>query len=118
VKTPKVLWVDPDHLWAWIITINLLRERYGFKITTLDIFLRKVIIHNCKDKDVVIIHSGTLTPHPQLKSILEEIKQVYPSIKVGLETNSVIGSVQHLIDFYIHKLIPVREIAELIKYYI
>jgi len=67
---------------------------------------------------VVIIHSGTLTPHPQLKSILEEIKQVYPSIKVGLETNSVIGSVQHLIDFYIHKLIPVREIAELIKYYI
>jgi len=101
MKKRKVLWVDSCHMWIWSPYFDMLEVR-GFEITKLagplDI---KEILSNCKDKDAVVIHCGTMVPTPLLKGMLEDIRKEFPQIKIGLQTNAIHPFVQDLVNFYV-----------------
>lgn len=112
MKEINLLWADPDHLDIWESHILALEECYGFKVACLSNVDEKKMLNECRDKDAVIIHCGTLHPMAGIKELLMKIRTDYPNIKIGLETNVSHPHLEGLTDFYITKPLSIDELQE------
>lgn len=115
MKEINMLWVDQDHIESWGTSFWALENMFDFKIETITRIKDKDVIEKCKDKDAVIIHCGTFEPILDVKELLEKIKDEYPSIKIGLQTNAIHPNLKELTDFYVYMPIRPTELQELLR---
>lgn len=101
MKEKCIVWADADHLWCWNAFFELLEEEGSFKITKIPSIETEEILENCSGSEAVIIHCGTEHPTAKLVEIINSIKERFPSIKIGLQTEVTHPDVEKLVDFYI-----------------
>ena len=120
----NILWADQDYIdhlnsyhldYCWGTAIKFFEKKYNFKITKLHSVAKTSILKNCFNKQILVIHCGTIKPMADLQEVLLAVKNRFPNIKVGLETNTKHPVVENLVDFYIEKPLRLEELREILE---
>lgn len=115
MKEINMLWVNQEHPEFWGGQLVSLREHYGFKVEMMTFIEDENVLNNCKGKDAVVIHCGTQKPMAEIKDLLQNIKNKYPNIKIGLETNAEHPDLEDVTDFCVYKPISAEELQLILR---
>ncbi len=111
----NIIWVDTEHPDVLKGTFKTMEEGGSNILLINNNFDEQKILNLCDNRQLIVVHCGTLHPMVEVKDLFLSIKERFPKMRIGLQTNAKHPFLEDLVDFYIEFPTDPDEIVKLVN---